>query len=611
MILIPLLNLIFILILLGVYFSKKQPIILENKYFLYLSLINIGGLLLEILSICTLDVFDTVNISLIEIVHKAYYIYHFTWLAIFSLYIFLVLKKDKDQTYEEFIKENKKGRFIFNIQFLIIIFIIMFINYDYYGGSYPVHGKLYPHIFSTEVKIAFYLYASINIIYYFYMLFKSKNIYNKKVIPIYIVSIGIIIMMIIQLFLNEILIVTTFETFLCIVIYLSMENPELLIMSKINEIKNKAIKANEEKTSFLSNISHEIRTPLNVIIGLSDELKKTDLNQDEIEKVNDIIISSSNLLDLVNGILDISKIETGKLELNEKEYNFEKIYKELLTLAKSRMDNKKLKLCTKYDKNIPKVMLGDELRIKQMILNIVTNAIKYSDKGTITINVGCEIDDDSATIIVTVIDEGKGIGEEYLPKLFSKYERLNEEGSNIEGTGLGLPITKKLVELMGGKIDVVSELGKGSTFKLTFKQKIVSLEKDISEFEKKIEKIDLTGKNILIVDDNELNIKVTKRKLEFYFCNTDSVGSGYECISKLKVKEYDLILMDDMMPNMTGTETLHKIKEAKLADCPIVVLTANAITGMKEKYLEEGFDDYLSKPLENEQLNNILEKFLK
>ena len=474
-----------------------------------------------------------------------------------------------------------------------------------------MNGKIYPHIFSSDFKLVFYVYASVNVLYYIYMIHTSKNIYNKKAIPVYIITIGIIIMMVIQLFLNEILIVTSFETFLCIIIYFTMENPELLIMEKINKVKEKAVKANNEKTSFLSNISHEIRTPLNVIIGLSDELKKTDLTVEEREKINDIIISSSNLLDLVNGILDISKIETGKLELVEKEYDFEKIYNELITLAKSRMDNKNLKLSTKYDKSIPKILYGDELRVKQMILNVITNAIKYTDKGTITINVACEIDDDQAMIIATIIDQGKGISGEYLPKLFSKYERLSEEGSEIEGTGLGLPITKKLVELMGGRIDVDSIENKGSTFTLTFRQKIISLDKKLEVSEKKQIALDLYEKRILVVDDNELNIKVTKKKLDAFNCLVDSVQSGYECISKLKVKEYDLILMDDMMPNMTGTETLHKIKEADLTNCPIVVLTANAITGMREKYLEEGFDDYLSKPLENEQLSAVLEKFLK
>ena len=611
MILIPIINIIYILILLGVYFSKKRPYILENKYFLYLSFMNVGGLLLEVLSICIIDQFETINLSLVEIVHKAYYIYHFSWLALFSLYLFLILRKDPEQSYEDFIKENRKRNLLFVFQFFLCIIVILFINFDFYGAIYPVNGKIYPHIFSSDFKFVFYVYAIINVLYYIYMIHTSKNIYNKKAIPVYIITIGIIIMMVIQLFLNEILIVTSFETFLCIIIYFTMENPELLIMEKINKVKEKAVKANNEKTSFLSNISHEIRTPLNVIIGLSDELKKTDLTVEEREKINDIIISSSNLLDLVNGILDISKIETGKLELVEKEYDFEKIYNELITLAKSRMDNKNLKLSTKYDKSIPKILYGDELRVKQMILNVITNAIKYTDKGTITINVACEIDDDQAMIIVTIIDQGKGISEEYLPKLFSKYERLSEEGSEIEGTGLGLPITKKLVELMGGRIDVDSIENKGSTFTLTFRQKIISLDKKLEVSEKKQIALDLYEKRILVVDDNELNIKVTKKKLDAFNCFVDSVQSGYECISKLKVKEYDLILMDDMMPNMTGTETLHKIKEADLTNCPIVVLTANAITGMREKYLEEGFDDYLSKPLENEQLSAVLEKFLK
>ena len=333
---IPTVSLIYILILLFTFYSKRQKKNLENKYFLYLSYINIAGLLIECTSFIMIDYFNTTNIILITLIHKFYYIYHFVWLATFSNYVFLIIKKKKDESDYTFIKRNKKGRRFFLFHVYIVIFLIAIINYDYITGSYP-------HQFSMATKISFYIYAFINIIYYFIMIKQTKNPRkNKKLRPLYSVlfTIG---MMIIQLSFDYAIIITAAETFVCIMIYLSMENPDLIMLDKIEKIKTISQKVNEEKTIFLSNMSHEIRTPLNVIIGLSDEIKKKDLKPDELEKINDIIISSNNLLELVNGILDISKIETGKLEIFESNYSFEKIFNELVTLTKIRLDEKKLK----------------------------------------------------------------------------------------------------------------------------------------------------------------------------------------------------------------------------------------------------------------------------
>ena len=420
-----------------------------------------------------------------------------------------------------------------------------------------------------------------------------------------------ILIMIIQLSFDYAIIITAAESFVCVMIYLSMENPDLIMLDKIENIKNISQKANEEKTLFLSNMSHEIRTPLNVIMGLSEEIKEKDLKPEELEKVNDIIISSNNLLELVNGILDISKIETGKLEIFENNYSFEKIFNELVTLIKIRIDDKSLKLKVSYDNKIPTILKGDKLRVKQVILNILTNAVKYSDAGIIEFNAGCKIEDDICTLIISVKDQGKGLKKSDIPKLFTKFERLSEEGGQIEGTGLGLPISKKVLELMKGKIEVESEINKGSTFIITLPQKIIELEKPLIEFKKNNDNIKFPNKTVLVVDDNELNLKVAKRKLEAYDIKVELVSSALECLSKLKNKKYDLILMDDMMSEMTGTEAMKEIKEEGITKTPIVVLTANAIAGMREKYMSEGFDEYLSKPIDNNELNRILIQFLK
>jgi signal transduction histidine kinase/CheY-like chemotaxis protein len=461
-------------------------------------------------------------------------------------------------------------------------------------------------------KIAFYIYAFINIIYYFIMIKQTKNPRkNKKLRPLYSVLLITIVMMIIQLSFDYAIIITAAETFVCIMIYLSMENPDLIMLDKIEKIKTISQKVNEEKTIFLSNMSHEIRTPLNVIIGLSDEIKKKDLKPDELEKINDIIISSNNLLELVNGILDISKIETGKLEIFESNYSFEKIFNELVTLTKIRLDEKKLKLKTHYDSNIPTILKGDKLRVKQVILNLLTNAVKYSEKGTIEFNVTSRIKDKTCILEISVKDQGKGFNEEDIPRLFNKFERLSEEGGKIEGTGLGLPISKKVIELMKGRIEVESELNKGSTFTIILPQKIVELDQNFIETKKYDDNIKFSHKKILVVDDNDLNLKVAKRKLDSYGIEADIAFSAIECLNKLETEKYDLILMDDMMSEMTGTEAMKKIKEEEITKTPIVVLTANAIAGMREKYMSEGFDEYLSKPINNDELKRVLIHFLK
>ena len=602
---IPLICLTYILVLLFIFYSKKQKINLEIKYFLYLSFINIVGLVIEVISFTLVDVFNSKPVFLLALVHKFYYIYHFVWLATFSNYVFLIIKKKKNETDEKFIERNKKGRKFFLIHVYVVIFLIATMHYDYKDG-------LYPHEFSINTKIAFYIYASINIIYYLFMIHQTKeHRSNKKLQPLYLVLLFTIAMMIIQISFDYAIIITTAETFVCVMIYLSMENPDLIMLDKIENIKTISQKANEEKTLFLSNMSHEIRTPLNVIMGLSEEVKNKDLQPDELEKVNDIIISSNNLLELVNGILDISKIETGKLEIFESNYSFEKIFKELVTLIKIRIDDKSLKLKTSYDSKIPSILRGDKLRVKQVILNVLTNAVKYSEHGTIEFIVDCEIKENICLLKIIVKDQGKGVKKQDIPKLFTKFERLSEEGGQIEGTGLGLPISKKILELMKGKIDVESEINIGSTFTITLPQKIIELEKPLIELNNYNNDLKFPNKEILVVDDNDLNLKVAKRKLEAYDIKVDLVYSAMECLSKLKNKKYDLILMDDMMSEMTGTEAMKEIKEEGITKTPIVVLTANAIAGMRENYMSEGFDEYLSKPIDNEELKRVLIQFLK
>ena len=386
------------------------------------------------------------------------------------------------------------------------------------------------------------------------------------------------------------------------------------MLNEVSLAKETAEKANHAKSEFLSNMSHEIRTPLNAIVGFSESLKDDDIPQESKEKVNDIIMASNNLLDLVNGILDISKIEANKLEIINKEYEIQNIIDELIALTKARIGDKGLDFRVKIDPSIPKVLYGDDTRLKQIILNILTNAVKYTKEGYVEFTISSVIKDNVCRLIISVEDSGIGIKEEALPKLFSKFERLNvEKQLTIEGTGLGLAITKKLIELMNGKVVVQSVYGKGSKFTISIDQRIVAMEapqiKEVKVTESKV--INANGARILLVDDNDLNIKVASTLLRKYNFNIDSVNSGFACIDKIeKGEKYEIIFLDDMMPKMSGRETIQKLKSIEGYNIPTIALTANAISGMKEEYLSCGFDDYLSKPIEKLELERVIKTYL-
>ena len=386
------------------------------------------------------------------------------------------------------------------------------------------------------------------------------------------------------------------------------------LISQLNEAKSQAEKANSAKTDFLSSMSHEIRTPLNAIVGFSQALSEEDIPDSAKEEVNDIISASESLLDIVNGILDISKIEANKLEIIDKEYSFKKIFDELVALTKARMGDKPLDFRYHYDETIPDILYGDNVRVKQVILNLLTNSVKYTKQGFVDFKVNSIIKDDVCRLIVSVEDSGIGIKKENIEKLFTKFERFDEKNTTIEGTGLGLAITKKLVNLMNGKIVVQSVYGKGSRFTVAIDQKIVkgkTLEDIGQKVASEFSDFDATGLKILVVDDNKLNLKVASRLLTNYKSEIITIDNGFDVIDKIKNGEkFDLILMDDMMPKMSGVETLHKLKEVENYNIPTIALTANAIEGMREKYLNEGFDDYLSKPIDKLELNKVINKYL-
>ena len=394
------------------------------------------------------------------------------------------------------------------------------------------------------------------------------------------------------------------------------------VNDELEEAVDYAISASRAKSDFLANMSHEIRTPINAVLGMNEIALRECKDDSIIPYLNDIQSAGKTLLYIINDILDFSKIEAGKIDIIEADYELDALINDVKNLVEVKAVEKNLELVLDVDQELPSVLNGDENRIRQIIVNILNNAVKYTAEGRIELRINAELPgDDAITLDIAVSDTGMGIKDEDIPLLFNSFSRVDEKkNKGIEGTGLGLAITKRLIDMMNGTVDVESVYGEGTTFKVKLPQKIVS-KVSIGSVRKQNntvavqktanEHIDASNIDILVVDDTKLNLTVARGLLKATNAKVDTCVSGAECLEMIVKKHYDIVLLDHMMPNMDGIETIHRAKEladSKCKDTVFIALTANAISGVKDMYLAEGFDDYISKPIDPKHLEETIEK---
>ncbi|MGN1415821.1 MAG: cache domain-containing protein [Oscillospiraceae bacterium] len=409
---------------------------------------------------------------------------------------------------------------------------------------------------------------------------------------------------------------------LCIIIVNAIMNSLTRWQANVNrelkEAADKAINADKAKNNFLANMSHEIRTPINAVLGMNEMIMRESDEKQIVEYAANIQSAGRTLLSIINDILDLSKIESGKMEIVPVEYDVSSLVNDIVNMVKVRAEKKNLRFIPEIDERIPSVLFGDDVRLRQIITNILTNAVKYTPEGYVRLKMNAiQIEDGMVRLEVSVSDTGIGIKEEDMDKLFTSFQRLDQEKNrSIEGTGLGITIVSQLLKMMGSELNVSSVYGVGSTFSFVVEQKIVNAE-PMGNYEQRFrtsaenisENASKTAPDvrILVVDDNETNLLVAKSLLKRTLAKVETASSGKDCIELLKTNIYDIVFLDHMMPEMDGIETLKKIKEEQLGVGTVfVALTANAIHGAKQTYLEAGFDDYLSKPFTGHDIEKCL-----
>ena len=590
----PIFSLLIVIIIIFDIYSKEHLIDGELKYFNNMLIITFVNLLIQITStaISLMDATSTIMLILNKISLGLS-----LWGLVYLLGYYYFVYKNEDP--------SKKVKYsVLGVNTLITIAILCL--------PLTINKYLFNEGIAAIVTLITAIIYLIPIIVFNYHIAKDGQI--RKTIPLGALIIYSVIAYILKFTYPEVNFFPAVLALTQLFLYTVVEKPDVKLLKEINLMQEQVLKANRVKNEFLTNMSHEIRTPLNSIIGFS-EIIKTEKDEKEIKKdAENIVVASQTLLEILSGIIDISKIEAGKMKINKTNYDLKEMLNNITDMIEPRLGDKKIKFVSKFSNDLPNIVNGDVDKVKQIIANLLSNAVKYTEEGKIIFEVKSTNENHISSLVISVTDTGRGIPKNELNNIFKKFNRLDTDKNDFaNGTGLDLAITKALVEMMGGKITVKSTYGEGSTFTVYLKQKLIEYASDKIDLAEKDDICNVyPGKKALVVDDNELNLKVAVKFLQNNKIETMSFNNAEDAIAHVKKNnDFDLIFMDDMMPDMNGTVALKELKKIKDFDTPVIALTANALSGMRENYLKIGFDEYLPKPIEKYELNKLLDKLLK
>ena len=593
---------VFIMIL---YFSVKRISTRSHKVYSALLIVSVLYLIFDRVTVYTVNHIETVPALWNQIMHRCFLMSLVACIYLIYRYVLLMIFRERP---------TRRGSFV-----LLILSIIA-------AGGLPLYYRITekgnysygPAAYVTYVTVAVYTGMLM------YSLIRNyKEMEKKKREIILLTVIFQVAVSIYQAVFPLSLISCLGITLVNLGFFLTVESPDVHLIEQLKEEKELADGANRAKSTFLASMSHEIRTPIHAVMGMSEMILRESKEEETLSYAGDIHSAAGSLLSIVNDILDFSKIESGRMEILPVSYQLSSLIHDIYLLIADRAEKKGLMLQIHVDEALPSTLYGDDIRLKQIVINLLTNAVKYTESGSVTLNITGTVQNETCELSVQVKDTGIGIREEDIRKLFQVFERIEEKRNRtIEGTGLGINITQQLLTLMGSTLQVESVYGEGSCFSFRLKQKVIQRE-PIGNLEEclqneKRQEVHRAGfrapdVHVLVTDDIEMNRRVFRGLLKQTEIRVEEAASGQESLIKAREEKYDLIFMDNMMPDMDGIETMQRMRadvRGKNTKTPIIMLTANAIAGAKEEYERAGFDGYLSKPIDPKKLEAMICRFL-